>query len=694
MSEIQFKNLEIQNFLSIGEGDLALDNRGLLLIQGQNNDNPSANSNGAGKSSVVDALCWAIYGVTARGLSGDAVVNRFEGKNCRVSIKFALNAKTYEIQRHRKHTKGKNRLHFTVDGDDLTLGTDKLTQDLIEKTIGCNLEVFTASIYAAQDNMPNLPAMTDKELKQLVEKAAGIELLDDAYGIARERVRTASVIRDTAVNDHNTAVQQQTYAQQALDAANDQARQWSMDQGDRIEAEGKAVFAKMTFAKLLKHEIEAVDVAALEQKADALKAELAKPKSALPHIPDPELGVQLQPKAYPDPPPAIAESQREAGRLETLSDNAKLALKRMAQQVKDLNSTVGTPCDECGKPYCEDDLAERKRILMEQIQAKKAEYQDAQAEYELVIRGLRTLQEAHAHAFEEVRVGNELVKEQNDAVRQAWVKGCAEARAKREKQATDAAASDDSARIVAALSDVQRALSDFQTKRTSLAAKIEEVKENKRRLDDLKAQTNPHLPTIERAHNRLADCRNVVVETLKRSNDADEVLSDTAIAAELFSPKGMRGEILDSVTPFLNARTSQYLGVLSDGTITADWKTVGETGKGELREKFHIAVTNEHGAEVYEGNSGGEKRKVRVATAMALQDLVASRADRPIKLFIADEADDALDVSGLERLMTILDEKARSVGTVLVISHNDLGDWISNSVTVLKSGGKSHIIEV
>ncbi|TOJ96769.1 chromosome segregation protein SMC, partial [Vibrio parahaemolyticus] len=70
-----------------------------------------------------------------------------------------------------------------------------------------------------------------------------------------------------------------------------------------------------------------------------------------------------------------------------------------------------------------------------------------------------------------------------------------------------------------------------------------------------------------------------------------------------------------------------------------------------------------------------EKRKVRLATALALQDLVSSRASKPIELWIGDEIDDAVDVSGLERLMTVLEEKAKEKGTVLIVSHNQLSDW-------------------
>ena len=96
-------------------------------------------------------------------------------------------------------------------------------------------------------------------------------------------------------------------------------------------------------------------------------------------------------------------------------------------------------------------------------------------------------------------------------------------------------------------------------------------------------------------------------------------------------------------------------------------------------------MTHDEGGDSFAGLSGGEKRKVRIATAMALQDMVATRAEKPINLFIADEVDHALDDAGLERLMTVLDAKAKERGTVLVISHNSLSDWIAQVITVTKT---------
>ena len=185
---MKFKTLSIENFMAVGKESLSLDNRGLILIQGENRDDTSQNSNGAGKSTIVDALCWAIYGQTARGESGDGVINRTAGKDCRVSIEIADGSDSYTITRHRKFTKKKNVLEVVKnEKTDLTKGTDKLTQELVNQVMGCSYDVFRSSVYAGQDAQIDLPAMTDKFLKQVVEEAAGIDRLQNAHELAKAR---------------------------------------------------------------------------------------------------------------------------------------------------------------------------------------------------------------------------------------------------------------------------------------------------------------------------------------------------------------------------------------------------------------------------------------------------------------------------------------------------------------------------
>ena len=67
------------------------------------------------------------------------------------------------------------------------------------------------------------------------------------------------------------------------------------------------------------------------------------------------------------------------------------------------------------------------------------------------------------------------------------------------------------------------------------------------------------------------------------------------------------------------------------------------------------------------------------------------RSERYAWLWIGDEIDDAVDDAGLERLMTVLEEKAKEKGTVLIISHNPIRDWVRQHVIVRKRGGLSEM---
>ncbi|HHZ6020281.1 TPA: hypothetical protein ACWKRF_005107, partial [Escherichia coli] len=78
--------------------------------------------------------------------------------------------------------------------------------------------------------------------------------------------------------------------------------------------------------------------------------------------------------------------------------------------------------------------------------------------------------------------------------------------------------------------------------------------------------------------------------------------------------------------------------------------------------------------------------------SLALQDLVSNRASKNIDLFIGDEIDDALDTAGLERLMGILESKARERGTVLIISHKEMKSWFRETITLEVKEGRSYVV--
>ncbi|CCG43347.1 AAA family ATPase [Magnetospirillum molischianum] len=635
------ETLTIENFLTIGEAKLHLTDRGLVLIQGENADNTSANSNGAGKSSIADAISWAFFGTTARGESGDRVINRFVGKNCRVAAVVRDGDELYEIARHRKHKEGKNGLvvkQLAPAPSDLTKGTDKLTQLEVNRILGCSEEVFNSAVYAGQEKMPDLPAMTDKPLKLLIEEAAGITILEKAYEVARAK----QAVTEREACD---AQAQLDRIQARIDSTEDEVARLQGQQRAWDEKRAESVQSESETAKALADQVKALDADIATLDEPGVLAQLDEVESKLKEV----VGEQEEKSRLER---ELAAADRRIAVVTAEIDRLTNDAKRRKAEVDAIDSRIGKPCGECGKSYEASDLTEARKIatgklrkVVDEVKTKKAE--------------ANTLREARAGLAEGLST---FVAGMTDISAATGLQG----------------------RLCAKLRDIEAKKGE----RSRIADRTRQHIANAKRLKD---EQNPFAALIEKAGRTIEELVEEIGTKQATLEAAQARLALAQSAVKVFGPAGVRAEILDTVTPFLNARTAHYLGSLSDGNITATWSTLSTTAKGELREKFAIDVTDATGAESFGGLSGGEKRKVRLACCLALQDLVASRATKPINLWIGDEIDTALDVAGLERLMGILEEKARERGTVLVISHNDLKDWCRQQVIVKKEGGRSSV---
>src|ERR1041385_8105436 len=120
---MEFETLHIENFATIGDVTVQLNQPGLILITGINKDAKKANSNGSGKSSIFEALCWCLWGQTIRDLDADDVVNRKAKKDCAVTLTLIDGTDRYQISRHRKDTRVKkpNDLDILKNGISLNI---------------------------------------------------------------------------------------------------------------------------------------------------------------------------------------------------------------------------------------------------------------------------------------------------------------------------------------------------------------------------------------------------------------------------------------------------------------------------------------------------------------------------------------------------------------------------------------------
>lgn len=638
-------DVDITNFLAITSAHIKLSDRGLVLIQGENLQDSSAQSNGSGKSSIADALCWTLYGVTARGVTGNDVINDEAGKNCSVIVNIEVDGILYKIERYRKHATNKNSLCVSsYDGikhTTLTKGTDKLTQEVVDAIIGTSLDVFRGSIYAGQEMMPDLPAMTDKQLKMLIEEAAGIEVLEKASEIARDRLKQETYVLQSITNEIEKANERVEFIGKSIVDLENSKQQWESKKTEEINL----IHAK---TEELIADIAKLDNKLKSSNKEAIDNQIAKVNDQL-------ASVYKQKDKLSDFKEKLGEKTADLNQITRKKAQIATEITNTMKEIATVNNLIGKPCSECGRPFDKEHISHKTKALNKRLSEQKS-LQDA----------------TESESFKIEYECEAIKKETNDYI------------------ASMTAPDEHIAKLKA-----------LQKQRDEIAALEKQkdmwkqlAKENVERIKSLKTAECPLDGQIKKSQADLETAKNYSEQMQNQLTAQELVCREKQVICRVFEPAGVRARVLDDVTPFLNTQTEKYLSTLSDGNIKAVWTTLAKSASGGLKEKFTIEVEKEHCARSFKGLSGGEKRKVRIAAALALQDLVATRATKPIDLFIGDEIDDALDPAGLERLTMILEEKAKERGSVFIISHNELRDHVDQVLTVQKlEDGTTNILE-
>ena len=186
MKKIKFKNLSIQNFLSVGEEKLNLNfQQGINLITGINNDKDS--KNGCGKTTILDALYWSIFGNTIRDIKKDKIVHNHSDSKCKVDLFFSIsdndkNEIEYKIERSLNPSK----VSLFKKEEDTTYSTIQKTDEAIRELIGANEELFRNSIVMSLDN--TLPFMAQKkvEKRKFIESILQINVFSEMLSKVRQ----------------------------------------------------------------------------------------------------------------------------------------------------------------------------------------------------------------------------------------------------------------------------------------------------------------------------------------------------------------------------------------------------------------------------------------------------------------------------------------------------------------------------
>lgn len=190
---MKFKYIEAQNFRSYSHLHLDLEHLGLTLISARN---------GSGKSSILYALIYALYGETPDGAKGDEIIKKEVGKDCYAKTEFTHFKHDYIITRYRKNKEYGNKVLVSRDNKDITLSTNKETDKLIVSILGFGMETMLNSLVFNPEKLNTFVSSTDKQRKQMLEELTNTNIYKQAQALVK-------IDRDTARDSLSKAEEKQ-----------------------------------------------------------------------------------------------------------------------------------------------------------------------------------------------------------------------------------------------------------------------------------------------------------------------------------------------------------------------------------------------------------------------------------------------------------------------------------------------------
>ena len=325
----KIRNITVKNFLSVGNQTQAVDfdKEHLTLVLGSNLDlggDDTGSRNGTGKTTMINALSYALYGQALTNIRKENLINKINGKGMLVTVEFEKAGSKYRIERGRKP----NILKLYVDDQEIKIddkvedeaqGDSRETQKAIETMLGMSHTMFKHLLALNTYTEPFL-SMKAADQREVIEQLLGITLLSEKAEALKLSIKESkdSIQTETIKIDAIKAANENV--QKSIDSLKIKSSAWESKKEADIENLGRAIM-----------KLESVDI-------------------------DVELKAHVDLKLWDSNDTKIRNLNKQKATLETaLSQNDKTfdKLKKEADKLKD---------KKC--PACEQDLHDHKHEEM------------------------------------------------------------------------------------------------------------------------------------------------------------------------------------------------------------------------------------------------------------------------------------------------------------------------------------------
>ena len=190
---IKIKDLTVKNFMSVGNQTQAVDfdHEQLTLVLGENLDqggDDSGSRNGTGKTTIINALSYALYGQALTNIKRNNLINKTNSKGMLVTLQFEKDGNDYRIERGRSPNIFKFYINDQETLVDESQGDSRQTQDDVNTLLGMSHDMFKHIVALNTYTEPFL-SMRVNDQRQIIEQLLGITILSEKADAQKEQIR-------------------------------------------------------------------------------------------------------------------------------------------------------------------------------------------------------------------------------------------------------------------------------------------------------------------------------------------------------------------------------------------------------------------------------------------------------------------------------------------------------------------------
>lgn len=664
MKKINFKTLKAKNFFCYGkEGiQIAFNNYGnIVLIKGKNLDvgNEEADekhsSNGIGKSSIIDALVYGLYGKTVKNpkkLNQKDIINSSTGKNLEVEITWD----NYRVVRTRKPDSlrlWKSSEQKWDSETEITLGGMPATQKEIENILGLTYEVFVNIGVFTDDNTSSFLECDASEKRNIVENLLSLEKYRTYSDNAKKLYKEHKDLVKVRERDSQYAEKVVEDTRSSITSLEQSVTIWKKNKEDEIK---KLESAKSLLEKQIANILQNDSALKAYEEAQLKKTELNKKISDIDQLvqkADTKISMLIE---------AFDEKNKVKNEVEFNLNSKKTDLSSLNKQksvllngIKKLTSLeAGVKCGHCHSVISTENYSDV-------LNAHNAELKDLD-------NSIITLDSEITNLTQDFNTKSSEATETDQQIKK-----------------------------------LRLAISKLATDRNSALKEIENIEKMPK--PDTEGQVASYKAKIEAANEQIAAKNieisgptpydNLITEAIKKLGDsvnkAQEVKSEISNLYSLneyyeywiqaFGDSGIRKYVIDEIVPALNNNINYWMDFLIEGNMRISFDN-------EFNETITKGPDFSNDIKYY-ALSNGQKGRVNLALSQAFAHIMSINSGKNLSLVFLDEVTSNIDVQGVNGIIGMIQELSRDKQVFLITHNHDLLDELNGCDTVnlvLKNG--------